>query len=164
MMRSQSASDSSSSAPVQETHAGLDIGRLQTAFLGRRFIVPADDGLPALQGFRFHLHHRDGNAGVEKVHRDAAAHRAGPNDPDAFDRQRFRRLRHISHLAGLALREESMALCGGLFALQQFDEKLAFVFQALIKGQIDGPLDGREYIRPGPRNRELAGVRSSRNP
>src|SRR3546814_3728581 len=49
---------------------------------GRRLIVAADGGDAAIQRFLAGFDQRDGDARVQEVHRDAAAHRARADDAD----------------------------------------------------------------------------------
>ncbi len=56
-------------------------------FLTCDFVVLADRGHAAVERLLLGLEHRHRDAGVEEVHRDAAAHRAGADDGHLLDRR-----------------------------------------------------------------------------
>ena len=58
---------------------------LELALLDLRFVVLADGADAAVERFLLHLEHHHRDAGVEEVHRDAAAHGAGADHGDLLD-------------------------------------------------------------------------------
>src|SRR5262249_8503240 len=67
----------------------------------------------------------DGQAHVEKVHGDAAAHRARANDTHAIDRPRRCVGGDVWRLCRLALGEKRVALRGGLSTCNKLEERCA---------------------------------------
>ena len=101
---------------VDQRHAlGGRIGR-DAAARGGRFLVLLHHAHAALELLFAGLDQRDGDAGIGKRHRDAAAHGAGADDGDAVDLARLGAFGHAGDLGGLALGEEGIALRLGLVA------------------------------------------------
>jgi hypothetical protein len=65
---------------LQEAHALVELVLLELALLDLRLVVLAHHADALVERFLLHLEHRHRDAGVEEVHRDAAAHRAGADD------------------------------------------------------------------------------------
>jgi hypothetical protein len=141
MTRSQSASCSSSSVPPIRPHAGLDVLRREAALLGRVLVVASDHGKPAVEGLLLRLDDGDRDAGVEEVHRDAAAHGPGPDDADPLDRDRGCVVRHVGDLGDLALGEENVALGCRLCPRDKAAKELALALHAVREGEGDRRLD-----------------------
>jgi hypothetical protein len=70
---------------VRAGHALLVLVLLELALLDLGFVVLADGGHAAVQRFLLHLQHGDGDAGVQEVHGDAAAHGAGADHAHLLD-------------------------------------------------------------------------------
>ncbi len=142
----------------QKPHPLLDVLLAHAAFLGRRLVVLADGLEAALQRLGLGLDHRHRQAGVEEVHGDAAAHRAGADDADALHRQGLRILRHVGDAGGLPLGEEHVALRRRLRAFHQRHEKLALVLDALVERHLDGSLHRLDALLQRLVAAELAGA------
>jgi len=84
------------------------------------------------------LDNGDGDAGVGEAHRNAATHRAGPDDRAARDRARLCPIRDARHFGRLALGEKDMTLRLGLIAGDQFAKQVGFAPQPFVEGQDDG--------------------------
>ena len=100
-----------------------------------------------------------GDAGVEEVHRDAAAHRAGADDGDLVDLAHRRRFRHVGDLGRGALGEERVAQRLALGREHQRGEGLALVLHAVLELGLGGLLDAVDAAR---RRREVLGHRLDR--
>ena len=125
----------------EPAHPLADVGHRQSALLRRVLVVAAHDRNAAIERLFRRLHDRDRNSGREKIHRDAAAHRAGADHPDATDRLRRHVGTDVGDLGGLPLGEEDMPLSLGLSRRQQRHEHLALFQDALVERQIDRVLD-----------------------
>ena len=125
----------------EAAHARFDFLHREAALLGAVLVILADDGDAAVERLLLHFNDRHRNADAEEVHRDAAAHGAGADDADRFDRQRLHVRRQAVDLGGLALGEEDMALGGRLQPAHQLHEFAALDLHAFFEGQGDGGLD-----------------------
>ena len=65
---------------TQQAHALLVFVLFEFAFFDLGFVILANGGNAAVQRLLLHFQHLHRNAGVEEIHRDTAAHRAGTND------------------------------------------------------------------------------------
>ena len=96
----------------QQRHACVHIGQGQAATLGGVVIIFADRGDAAIQRVLSRLNQCDRHTGVEKVHRNAAAHGARADDAHLGTGQGGRIRRHIGDFPGRTLGKESIALGG----------------------------------------------------
>ncbi len=143
---------------AEQPHACFDIRLRHAALLGGAFIVAADRAEAAIQRFPCRFHDRDRNSGVEKIHRNAAAHRAGADDADFPDRQRRRVVRYVGDLPRLALGKKHVTLGARLIGGNEIDKSLALELHAFVERQVDGGLDGPDRRFPGFEAAEFAGV------
>ena len=116
----------------QERHALVVLGLGELAFLDLGFVVLAHRGDAAIERLLLRLQHHDWNPGVEEVHRDTTAHRAGSDHRHLLDGTHWGVLRHIRNLAGGPFSEECVTQRFALRGLHQFDEGLALKRQAGI--------------------------------
>ena len=124
-----------------QTHPLFDLCGGEAAALGAAVVVGAHNGQPLVQKLAAGLEQRDRNPGVGEVHGDAAAHGAGANDGNAFDRQRGGALGHVGDFCGGTFGKEDVALGCGLLTGQHLSEQFLFLGQTLVKGQTAGGLD-----------------------
>ena len=139
-------------------HPLFDVGHGQAAFLGGVLVVAAHDRYAAIERLFRRLHNRDRNPGGKKIHRNAAAHGAGADHPDASDRFCRHVRTDVGDLGGLPLGEEDMPLRLGLRCRQQRHEHLAFFEHALVERQIDGVPDRLDCLLPRLESPEFPGV------
>ena len=127
-------------AAGQQAHALLDVGLGHPAAGHRDVVVLLDRPEAAIQRLLRGLDDGDRDAGIGEVHRNAAAHGSGTDDGDLLDRARFRALRHVEHLGGLALGEEQVALRLRLIAGHELHERIALALQAFLERQLERQL------------------------
>ena len=111
--------------PGDETHATVDVLHREAAVAGAALVVGPHDAEAPVEGLLLRLDDGDGDAGVDEVHGDAAAHGAGADDADRRDRDGRRVGRDVGDLPDLALGEEHVALGGRLRARDEAGEQLA---------------------------------------
>ena len=122
----------------KQRHALLHIFRRQAALGGGGVVILPHHAKPLIQRLLFHFHDGDGDAGIDKIHRDAAAHGAGADHANLLDRQGRRIIRHIGNFGCLAFGEEHMAQCQRLRRNPARLENLLFQRDAIIKGHRGG--------------------------
>jgi hypothetical protein len=132
--------------PLQHAHPLFDVVHSEAAALGAGLVVSPHDAQAAVE--RFLLHFDDGyrNAGVEEIHRDAAAHRAGADDAHLLDRNERRVVRHVGNLVGDALGEEGIALRRRLGARHELDKQFALGLKPVFEGLIHRRLDATDVV------------------
>ncbi len=138
-----------SSEPLQQPHARLDVGLAHAALLGGVLVILADHAEPAVERRLLSFDDRHGDADVEEIHRDAAAHRAGADHADLLDGQRRRVVGDIGDLPDLALGEEHVALRLRLRRRQQFQKRRALALDAFVERQFDRVADRADRALPG---------------
>ena len=94
---------------LDEPHALLDLLLSHAALAGGVLVVASNRGQAAIERLLLHFKQGHRNTGIDEVHGDPAAHRAGPDDGGRFDRALRGVFRHIGDLAGCALGKECMA-------------------------------------------------------
>ena len=133
----------------QPGHARLDLLLRQLALFGARLVSAADSQHAALKSVRFGLDNRHRQAGVEEIHCNAAAHRAGADDPDFFDAPRRRIRRETGDFADLPFGGEDITQGLRLATGFQAQENLPFARQPGVEWQVDGGLHGFDRLFPG---------------
>src|SRR5581483_5924007 len=88
---------------LEQAQALLELLGGQLAFLHRVFVVLADGRHAPVERVLLHLEDRHGNAGVQKVHSNAAAHGTGADNGDFLDFTRRRAFRDVGNFLGSAL-------------------------------------------------------------
>ena len=158
MMRSQSDSASRFKPGCKKSHAGFDVGRSQPALLGGIVVIAADSTDAAIErGLRcFDDRHR--NPGIEEIHRYAAAHGAGADDADLFDRQCWRVVGHVGDLPHLAFGKEHVTLRLRLRRGNEIKKSLTLELHALVERKFDGVLHGAHGDLPGLEAAIFAGI------
>ena len=129
-----------------QRHALLDLFLRHAAFFRSVFVVAADGGHAAIECFLLHFEQDHRDAGVDEVHGDAAAHRAGADDCGRFDRTLGGVVWHIRNLARRALREKGMPQRLGAHRLDQLVKERALDFHAFVEGLLDRGLDAFETL------------------
>ena len=142
----------------QKPHALLDLFHREAALLRRVLVVLADDAEAPVERVLLRLHNGDGQADIEEVHGDAAAHRAGADDADLVHRNDRRVGRHIRQLPDLAFGEEDMALRRRLRAGDEFAEELLLHLDAFVERQVHRRLDALDVVFGREEAAELAGI------
>ena len=70
---------------AEQAHALFVFVLFELAFFNLRFVVFANGGDTTVQRILLHFQHLDGDTGIQKVHRNSAAHGARTNHRDGFD-------------------------------------------------------------------------------
>ena len=117
----------------EQGHACIELVLAEFALLQRALVVAAQGGDAAVQRLLLLLDDGDGNAGVEKIHADAAAHGAGADHAHLVDAAQRRIGRHIRNLAGRAFAEEHVTQRLGFLAVHQQGELLSLETQAFVE-------------------------------
>ena len=91
-----------------EVHTRFDVRFTHPALSGTCFVVLANDAESLLEGIVTHFQDGHGNAGVCEVHRNTAAHRAGPDDADPGDASERGVTGEPGNLRGLTFRKEDV--------------------------------------------------------
>jgi hypothetical protein len=144
---------------LDQAHALLDVFHRHPALLRRTFVVLADRRHAAVERVLLHLEQLHRDAGIDEVHRDAAAHRAGADHRCQLDVAHRRVGRHVGNLARRTLAEERMAKRARLGRLHQVQEQLALARHSLFERQLDRSLDRLDASR---RRREVLRHRARR--
>ena len=97
MIRSQSARSSIFKVPVSSAKRFCTSSGGEAALGGAGVVILLHHAQAVIQRLLFHFQDGDGNAGIGEIHRDAAAHGAGADDADLFDRQGRRVVRHVGN-------------------------------------------------------------------
>ena len=134
---------------MKKSHAGFDVGRSQPPLLGGVVVVAADGGNSAIERGLCGLDDGHRNAGIEKIHRDAAAHSAGADHANLIDWQGRRVVRHIGDLPNLAFGKEHVTLGLRLRGGDEVEEGLALALHAFVKRQFYRVLHGADGDLPG---------------
>ena len=93
----------------EQRHRLFQLFGRQLALFQRAFIVPADGRKPLVERLLLCLQYRHREAGVQEIHRDAATHRTGTDDGDAFDLARHGTHADAGNLRRRALGKKRMA-------------------------------------------------------
>ena len=141
-----------------QRHAFFDILHGKPPAFGGVLVVLADGGEPAIKRILLRLDDGDGDAGIEEVHRNAAAHGPGADHADAGDFAGGGVLGDIRNLGRLALGEERVALRRRLLAGDELFEQCALEFEPLLEGLFHGGLHGLDAGLGGLEAAELAGI------
>src|SRR5690606_33647581 len=142
----------------EQAHALLDLFHREAALFGGVFVILADDRDAPVERFLLCLHDGDGNADIEEVHGNAAAHRTGTDNADLVDGDGGRVGGHIRNLPGLTLGKEDMALGSRLRACYQLAEELLLDLDTLIERQIHRRFDALDVIFRCEEAPEFAGI------
>ena len=126
----------------QQAHALLVLLLGELALLDLGLVVLANGRHAAIQGFLLGLQDRDGNARIQEVHGNAAAHGAGTDHAHGADLAHRCIARHVGDLGGGTLGHEQMAQRTRLGSHHQLHEGFALGHHAVVELLGRGVLDG----------------------
>ncbi len=131
----------------------------QAAFLRGRLVIAAHDRDAAIERLLRGLDDRDGDAGAEEIHGDAAAHGPGADHADARDPSGRLVGTDAFDLRRLPFGEEHMPLRLGLRGLKERHEHFALFHDPLVERELDGVLHQFDRLFPGLEAAEFSRVR-----
>ena len=126
---------------AEQGHAFVVFALLELAFFDLRLVVFANRGDAAVQRVLLHLQHLDRNAGVQKIHRNAAAHGASADHRYRLDLALRRIGRNVGNLGRCALGHEEMTQCPALRREHQIGKQFALKGHAIVEFAFGGGFD-----------------------
>ncbi|MCY1231944.1 hypothetical protein D9M72_444110 [compost metagenome] len=132
---------------AQKRHALLVLVLLELALLDLGFVVLLDGGNAAVERLLLHLEDLDGDARVQEVHRDAAAHGAGADHAHGLDVALGRVFGHVGNLARGALGHEQVAQGQRFGREHQRGEQASFFGHAVVELHLGRGLHGVDALQ-----------------
>ena len=122
-------------------HARIHSGLIEPPALHHALVILRDDAKPFVKRSLIAIENNDRNAGIGEGHRDAAAHRPGPDDAYALDFSRLHLVGKAGNFSDLPFREKGMNEPVALPVVQSLMKQLALTLETFAEWKLECAFD-----------------------